>query len=81
MSAVFEHFDTGTGKSVQLWYEDDRVALNTTQPTSGGRGTYHELMLPLGAVAGMAEALTRMAATIEARINNDLTNTLEGEIP
>jgi len=81
MNPVFEHFNAGTGKSVQLYYEDDRVALNTTQPTNDGRGSYHELMLPIGAVAGLAEALTRMAATIESRINNDLTNTIEGETP
>ena len=70
-AAHFEYVDHERGKYVALYYEDDCIALNTTELR--GRvdepygKSYHEIMLNPRTVELLIEALTQMQTTIRSR--------------
>lgn len=74
MSAQFEHESQSNNRErgVALYFEDDKVALNTWEgPISSPRKfvthTYHEVMLDRDAVRLLLASLTTMQADIEER--------------
>ena len=70
--SIFHYYDKGRGESLDLYYEDDKIALNTTKDreTLGG----HEVMLNAQAVEELIQALTTMQATIRASYQKAITS-------
>ena len=56
----------GRNESVELYREDQHVALNTIRHTDPKSPTYHEIMLPPSEALALAKALTEMADIISA---------------
>ena len=65
MSAPFSYVDHERGKGVELYYEDECIALNTwdRQRSPGD----HEIMLNPRTVELLIQSLTEMQANIRAR--------------
>jgi hypothetical protein len=65
MSAQFAYVDHEKGRGVELYYEDESIALNTwdRQRSPGD----HEIMLSPRTVELLIEALTQMQTTIRRR--------------
>jgi len=70
MSAAFAYVDHEERCGLELYYEDDKIALNTFE--HGGMSS-HEIMLSPRVVELLIEALTEMQATIRTRYQKAIT--------
>lgn len=71
MSAAFGYVDHEHHRGLELYYEDDKIALNTFE--HGGMSN-HEIMLNPRTVELLIEALTEMQATIRTRYQKAITS-------
>lgn len=67
MTSVFHYHDKGRGESIDLYYEDDKIAIDTTRDRDELLLSGHEVMLDAEAVEKLIQALTTMQANIRAR--------------
>lgn len=71
MSAPFELRQEATGNVLALFYEDDRIALNTVEPRGPIKNpagySYHEMHLTVSEVEQLIAALTSMKTNIQIR--------------
>lgn len=65
--SVFHYHDAGRGESLDLYYEDDKIALDTTRDRESHLFNGHEVMLPLDAVDDLIKHLIIMRDDIKAR--------------
>ncbi|WP_427017823.1 hypothetical protein ACQCSX_04210 [Pseudarthrobacter sp. P1] len=65
MSAPFQYVDHEKGQGVELYYEDECIALNTWDRKRGPGD--HEIMLNPRAVELLIQSLTEMQASIRTR--------------
>lgn len=66
MRVPFVFIDHEQNKELALYFEDDKIALNTVDDNPK-RTTYHEIMLNRQAVQLLIEALQEMQADIRKR--------------
>jgi hypothetical protein len=65
--SIFHYHDAGRGESLDLYYEDDKVALNTSRDRDDHLFNGHEVMLPPEVVDDLIKHLTIMRDSIKAR--------------
>lgn len=71
--SVFHYRDAGRDESIDLYYEDDKITLNTTRDRDP-LGNAHEVMLDAAAVENLIQALTTMQANIRTRYQKAITS-------
>lgn len=74
MTSVFSHHNQDRGETLDLFYEDNKIALDTTRSGGPHYCNGHEIMLDAAAVEQLIQALTTMQANIRARYQKAITS-------
>lgn len=74
MTSVFHYYDKGRKESLDLYYEDDKIALDLTKDSERHLFNGCEVMLDAEAVENLIKALTTMQANIRSRYQKAITS-------
>lgn len=74
MTSVFHYHDKARGETLDLYYEDDKIALDTTRDRDAHLFNGHEVMLDAEGVENLIQVLTTMQANIRARYQKAITS-------